>query len=45
MIKALWEAIVKRSRLKKIYLKKRAQESFKKYKKQKNTAVGYTNES
>ena len=45
VIKALWEAIMKRSQLKKIYLQKRAQESFQKYKKQKNTAVGYTNES
>ena len=34
--KALRKAIMKRSRLEKIYLKKRTQESFKNYKKQKN---------
>ena len=34
--KALRKAIMKRSHLQKIYLKKRTQESFKKYKKQKN---------
>ena len=34
--KALRKAIMKRSQLEKIYFKKRTQESFKKYKKQKN---------
>ena len=36
VIKALRKAIMKRSQLQKIYFKKRTQESFKKYKKQKN---------
>ena len=35
---------MKRSQLEKIYFKKRTQESFKKYKKQKITEVGCTNE-
>ena len=35
---------MKRSQLEKIYFKKRTQESFKKYKKQKNTTENYTNE-
>ena len=34
--KALRKAMIKRSQLEKIYFKKRTQESFKKYKKQKN---------
>ena len=50
--KALRKAIMKRSQLEKIYFKKRTQESFKKYKKQKNycrllqikITVDYTNE-
>ena len=42
--KALRKAIMKRSQLEKIYFKKRTQESFKKYKNKKITAVDYTNE-